>query len=92
MKAAHVGNIVMSADVFCAEPPRPLTRPLPPADPFPLDALGEVLQLAAGHYAIVAHHSLDADHFVKLQRRDRSLQVRFKAGRHIQHGRDEHIA
>ena len=30
-----------------AEPPRPLMRELPPADPFPVDALGEVLRAAA---------------------------------------------
>lgn len=30
-----------------AEPPRPLIRELPPADPFPVDALGEVLGAAA---------------------------------------------
>lgn len=30
------------------EPPRPLTRELPPADPFPIDALGGVLGAAAG--------------------------------------------
>ena len=29
------------------EPPRPLMRELPPADPFPVDALGEVLAPAA---------------------------------------------
>lgn len=29
------------------EPPRPLTRELPPADPFPMDALGSVLASAA---------------------------------------------
>jgi hypothetical protein len=30
-----------------AEPPRPLMRELPPADPFPVDALGPVLGSAA---------------------------------------------
>jgi hypothetical protein len=29
------------------EPPRPLTRELPPADPFPIDALGDMLGAAA---------------------------------------------
>ena len=29
------------------EPPRPLTRDLPPADPFPVSALGDVLSSAA---------------------------------------------
>src|ERR1700746_4103732 len=29
------------------EPPRPLMRELPPADPFPTDALGDVLAAAA---------------------------------------------
>ncbi|HEX2151644.1 MAG TPA: hypothetical protein VHG31_06575, partial [Stellaceae bacterium] len=29
------------------EPPRPLMRPIPPADPFPVDALGDVLGVAA---------------------------------------------
>src|SRR5215813_9580287 len=29
------------------EPPRPLMRELPPADPFPVDALGDVLGAAA---------------------------------------------
>src|SRR5262249_50172052 len=31
-----------------AEPPRPLMRELPPAEPFPVDALGDVLGPAAG--------------------------------------------
>jgi Protein of unknown function (DUF3987) len=29
------------------EPPRPLIRELPPADPFPIEALGDILELAA---------------------------------------------
>ena len=31
------------ADHFTPEPPRPLRRPLPPPDPFPVEALGDVL-------------------------------------------------
>jgi hypothetical protein len=36
-----------NAPAECAERPRPLMRELPPADPFPLDALGDVLTPAA---------------------------------------------
>jgi uncharacterized protein DUF3987/primase-like protein/DNA primase RepB-like protein len=36
-----------SNDVSTKEPPRPLTRDLPPGDPFPMDALGDLLQSAA---------------------------------------------
>lgn len=35
------------ADARTSEPPRPLMRELPPADPFPVDALGDVLGAAA---------------------------------------------
>src|SRR5262249_35127513 len=37
----------MNASDTLAEPPRPLMRELPPADPFPVDALGPVLAPAA---------------------------------------------
>jgi hypothetical protein len=39
--------IVESASDSKIEPPRPLMRELPPADPFPVDALGDVLAPAA---------------------------------------------
>ena len=39
--------IVEQAEEMRAEPPRPLTRPMPPADAFPVDALGDVLGAAA---------------------------------------------
>ena len=41
--AATVRAIVENAPIAKAEPPRPLKRELPPADPFPVEALGEVL-------------------------------------------------
>jgi putative DNA primase/helicase len=36
-----------NADSGTKEPPRPLIRELPPADPFPIDALGDLLGPAA---------------------------------------------
>jgi Protein of unknown function (DUF3987) len=39
--------IVERAEEMRAEPPRPLTRQMPPADAFPVDALGDVLGAAA---------------------------------------------
>jgi Protein of unknown function (DUF3987) len=45
--AAQVRAIIETADEMKPEPPRPLMRELPPADPFPVDALGDVLAPAA---------------------------------------------
>src|SRR6266404_4142668 len=45
--AATIRDIIASAAEVKPEPPRPLTRELPPADPFPIDALGDVLGPAA---------------------------------------------
>jgi hypothetical protein len=45
--AARVRAIIANADEIPPEPPRPLMRELPPADPFPVDALGDVLAQAA---------------------------------------------
>src|SRR6516164_4317705 len=42
-----VRSIIAAAPEMKAEPPRPLMRELPPADPYPVDALGEVLAPAA---------------------------------------------
>jgi hypothetical protein len=47
MSARNVRAIVNQAPEAGVEPPRPLTRELPPADPFPIDALGDVLTPAA---------------------------------------------
>src|SRR5215207_8256013 len=47
MTAAHAKAAFDEAEPFIPEPPRPLRRPLPPPDPFPVDALGDVLGLAA---------------------------------------------
>jgi hypothetical protein len=47
MSREHVRAIVNTAPEVRPEPPRPLTRELPPADPFPVDALGDVLAPAA---------------------------------------------
>jgi hypothetical protein len=47
MSRENVRTIVSNGDEMKREPPRPLMRELPPADPFPLDALGEVLAPAA---------------------------------------------
>jgi hypothetical protein len=44
---AEVRRIIAEAEDFRAEAPRPLMRELPPADPFPVDALGDVLGAAA---------------------------------------------
>jgi uncharacterized protein DUF3987 len=41
--AAGVRRIVDEAEELKPEPPRPLMRELPPADPFPVEALGDVL-------------------------------------------------
>jgi hypothetical protein len=45
--AERVRETVFGADEVTPEPPRPLMRELPPADPFPVDALGDVLGAAA---------------------------------------------
>jgi Protein of unknown function (DUF3987) len=42
-----VSDVVASAEEVRLEPPRPLMRELPPADPFPIEALGELLAGAA---------------------------------------------
>jgi hypothetical protein len=39
--------IVEQAEEMRVEPPRQLTRQMPPADAFPVDALGDVLSAAA---------------------------------------------
>src|SRR5262249_12227372 len=45
--AERVREIVDGAEEIVREAPRPLMRKLPPADPFPIDALGDVLAPAA---------------------------------------------
>jgi hypothetical protein len=45
--AAELRAIVGRAEDVTPEPPRPLMRELPPADPYPVDALGDVLGAAA---------------------------------------------
>jgi hypothetical protein len=45
--AAQVHAIITGASDAKPEPPRPLMRELPPADPFPIEALGDVLADAA---------------------------------------------
>jgi hypothetical protein len=45
--AAEVRRIIRMAEEVEPEPPRPLTRELPPADPYPIEALGDVLAPAA---------------------------------------------
>ena len=47
MSREDVRVIVGGANEARAEPPRPLMRELPPADPFPVEALGDVLASAA---------------------------------------------
>jgi Protein of unknown function (DUF3987) len=47
MSRDGVATIVTSATEMRPEPPRPLMRELPPADPYPIDALGDVLAVAA---------------------------------------------
>ncbi len=47
MSRENVRAIVENANEKKSEPPRPLMRELPPADPFPVDALGNVLAPAA---------------------------------------------
>jgi hypothetical protein len=47
MSHDHVRAIVAAAPEMKPEPPRPLMRESVPADPFPVDALGDVLELAA---------------------------------------------
>ena len=42
-----VRSLTAAAPEMKAEPPRPLMRELPPADPYPVDALGDVLAPAA---------------------------------------------
>src|SRR5215831_7846721 len=45
--AAEIRRIINMAEDAKLEPPRPLFRELPPADPFPIGALGNVLGAAA---------------------------------------------
>ncbi len=45
--AEAVRQIVRMAAEEALEPPRPLARELPPADPFPVEALGPILRPAA---------------------------------------------
>jgi hypothetical protein len=45
--AAEIRRIIGMAEDARPEPPRPLMRELPPADPYPTDALGDVLASAA---------------------------------------------
>src|SRR5262245_19440248 len=45
--AERVRDTVGAAADEQLEPPRPLMRELPPADPYPIDALGDVLAPAA---------------------------------------------
>jgi Protein of unknown function (DUF3987) len=47
MSREHVRAIINTALEVAPEPPRPLMRELPPADPFPVEALGDVLAPAA---------------------------------------------
>jgi hypothetical protein len=47
MSHEHVRAIVAAAQEMQPEPPRPLMRESVPPDPFPVDALGDVLELAA---------------------------------------------
>lgn len=42
-----IRNALAEIDSVKPEPPRPLMRQLPPADPFPVDALGDILAPAA---------------------------------------------
>ncbi len=46
-RAERVRELVFGAKEVKPEPPRPLMRELPPADAFPIDALGDVLGAAA---------------------------------------------
>ena len=46
MSREAVCQIVDQAPEAKLEPPRPLIRELPPADPFPVDALGDLLEAA----------------------------------------------
>jgi hypothetical protein len=45
--AERVREFIRMAEEIKPEPPRPLTRELPPADPFPIAALGDILGPAA---------------------------------------------
>ncbi len=47
MSVEQVKTALGSAQPFTPEPPRPLARAMPPADPFPVDSLGNVLGAAA---------------------------------------------
>ena len=45
--AERIRETIEEAEYVSPEPPSPLTREMPPADPFPMDALGDVLGPAA---------------------------------------------
>ena len=47
MTAKNVQETIRAAEDWLPEAPRPLVRELPPADPFPFDVLGDVLEGAA---------------------------------------------
>ena len=47
MSTTRLKALIKDAQEAETEPPRPLQRPLEPADPFPMEALGSVLGDAA---------------------------------------------
>ena len=47
MSATQLKDMIDEAPEAEIEPPRPLQRPLEPADPFPMEALGSILGDAA---------------------------------------------
>jgi hypothetical protein len=53
---ADIRSFIDEAEVFAPEPPRPLRRALPPAEPFPIEALGGLL----GPAAEAIHHRIQA--------------------------------
>ena len=67
MSHDHVRAIVAAAPEIKPEPPRPLMRELPPADPFPVAALGSVLGPPAR--AIHDRGPLGRQHFQLRKRR-----------------------
>jgi hypothetical protein len=46
MTQAQVKSAIEAAQEYTVEPPRPLMREMPPADPFPIDALSPILREA----------------------------------------------
>jgi hypothetical protein len=58
--AERVREVIDDAEEIVAEAPRPLMRELPPADPFPADALGELLGAQLSRFMSASRRQLQS--------------------------------